>query len=100
MGGLTIVILLFGRMPQQNAFLQLPCLRVRQCLATMLTRRRIVSGQRTGTYFSDLVHMRSLWLPRMTIRDFALTERMHMVGIARGVSLARRALYYARHILI
>ncbi len=109
MGGFTIVILLLGSMPWQNAFLQSPCLRVRQRSTAKLTMRRIISGQWTGACFSDLVHTRSSWLPSTTICDFSrsgfnilsfLMERTHMVGIAHGAPFAQRARYSARLILM
>ena len=103
MGGLTMVILSSGRMPWQNAFLQSPCLvRVRRRSIAMLTSSCIVSGQRTGAYFSGLDQTRSLWLPRTTMRDFArrglsissfLMERTHMVGMTLGTPLAQMARY-------
>jgi hypothetical protein len=108
MGGLTIVASSAGRMPWQKAFLQSTCLSVQQRSTAMLTMKRRVSGQRTGAYLSDFVQMQSSWLPRTTMRDLAgrglsilsfLMDRTHIVGMVRGVPLARNVLYSARVIL-
>jgi hypothetical protein len=54
-----IVILSSGNILWQNAFYQLPCLRVHCFSNTKLVIKCIESSQRMGAYLSDLVQMQS-----------------------------------------
>jgi hypothetical protein len=65
----------------------------------------MVSGQRTGAYFSDLDQTQSLWFPRIPIQDLALKRlsissglivRTHIVGMVFGAPFSCSAQYWAR----
>jgi hypothetical protein len=53
-GGLIIVILLLGKMPWENAFLQLPCLRVQHFSTVVLVIKHMKSGQGWARTFEIL----------------------------------------------
>jgi hypothetical protein len=108
-GGLTILILLGGRIPWKNVFLQSRCCNTLRCSIAMLTISQRVSGRRTGAYLSDLAHRQSSKLPKMTILYLAwwglsissgFIVRTHLVGIARRAPFSQSALYCARSILL
>ncbi len=82
---------------------------MRQHSTAMLKMSCRMSGRRTGAYFSDLVQIQSLWLPRTTIHALAqwgciilsgLIVSTHIVGMAWGAPFSHKALYSARMSLL
>ena len=105
-----MVVLSFGNLALQTAFLQSPCLRIQQFLVAIEVRRRREEYCRTGAYFSLFAQRRFSRFPRTTMRDLArlgamfsslLVVMTHMEGIALGKPLGRqqRRQYSWREIL-